>query len=133
MQIPVCPSHIQVKISDDTIHDKLFRRQISDDICRLHFYFNRLLYLYVKIECQTAWIQMRRLIEPYHLDLCCLQKPIIIACGSERVNQTTIRQRTEQTEQNKHERKAVISHKAKQRTNNIRNTNLYFFCPADFY
>ena len=30
--------------------------------------------------------QMRRLIEPSHLDLCCLQKPIIIACGSERVN-----------------------------------------------
>ena len=24
--------------------------------------------------------------EPAHLDLCCLQKPIIIACGSERVN-----------------------------------------------
>ena len=23
--------------------------------------------------------------EPSHLDLCCLQKPIIIACGSERV------------------------------------------------
>ena len=34
---------------------------------------------------------MRRLIEPSHLDLCCLQKPIIIACGSERVkvNQNT--------------------------------------------
>ena len=28
---------------------------------------------------------MRRLIEPSHLDLCCLQKPIIIDCGSERV------------------------------------------------
>ena len=28
---------------------------------------------------------MRRLIEPSHLDLCCLQKSIIIACGSERV------------------------------------------------
>ena len=28
---------------------------------------------------------MRRLTEPSHLDLCCLQKPIIIACGSERV------------------------------------------------
>ena len=28
---------------------------------------------------------MRRLSEPSHLDLCCLQKPIIIACGSERV------------------------------------------------
>ena len=25
-------------------------------------------------------------IEPSHLDLRCLQKPIIIACGSERVN-----------------------------------------------
>ena len=24
--------------------------------------------------------------EPSHLDLCCLQKPIIITCGSERVN-----------------------------------------------
>ena len=24
--------------------------------------------------------------EPSHLDLCCLQKPVIIACGSERVN-----------------------------------------------
>ena len=23
--------------------------------------------------------------EPSHLDLCCLQKPIFIACGSERV------------------------------------------------
>ena len=29
---------------------------------------------------------MRRLNEPSHLDLCYLQKPIIIACGSERVN-----------------------------------------------
>ena len=29
--------------------------------------------------------QMRRLNEPSHLDLCCLQKPIIIDCGSERV------------------------------------------------
>ena len=29
---------------------------------------------------------MRRLIEASHLDLCCLQKPIFIACGSERVN-----------------------------------------------
>ena len=28
---------------------------------------------------------MRRLTEPSYLDLCCLQKPIIIACGSERV------------------------------------------------
>ena len=28
---------------------------------------------------------MRRLIEASHLDLCCLQKPIIIACGSEKV------------------------------------------------
>ena len=28
---------------------------------------------------------MRRPIEPSHLDLCYLQKPIIIACGSERV------------------------------------------------
>ena len=28
---------------------------------------------------------MRRLIEPSHMDLCCLQKPIIMACGSERV------------------------------------------------
>ena len=27
--------------------------------------------------------------EPSHLDLCCLQKPIIIACGSERVNNHT--------------------------------------------
>ena len=25
--------------------------------------------------------------EPSHLDLCCLQKPIIIACGSERAKQ----------------------------------------------
>ena len=31
---------------------------------------------------------MRRLIEPAHLNLCCLQKPIIITCGSERVKQT---------------------------------------------
>ena len=29
---------------------------------------------------------MRRLIEPSHLDLRCLQKPFIIAYGSERVN-----------------------------------------------
>ena len=29
---------------------------------------------------------MRRLKEPSYLDLCCLLKPIIIACGSERVN-----------------------------------------------
>ena len=31
---------------------------------------------------------MRRLNQPSHLDLCCLQKPIIIACGSERVKYT---------------------------------------------
>ena len=30
---------------------------------------------------------MRRLIEPSQLDLCCLQKPIIIDCGSERVKE----------------------------------------------
>ena len=34
-----------------------------------------------KTECQTAQIQMRRLIDPSHLDLRCLQKPGIIACG----------------------------------------------------
>ena len=28
---------------------------------------------------------MRRLIEQSHLELCCLQKPIIFACGSEKV------------------------------------------------
>ena len=32
---------------------------------------------------------MRRLSEPPHLDLCCLQKPIIIACDSERVKDAT--------------------------------------------
>ena len=30
---------------------------------------------------------MRRLTEPSHLDLCCLQKPFIIDCGSETVKQ----------------------------------------------
>ena len=34
---------------------------------------------------------MRRLIESTHLDLCYLQKPIIIACDSERVNKLVIR------------------------------------------
>ena len=34
---------------------------------------------------QTVWTQIIELIEPSHLDLCCLQKPIIIACGSESV------------------------------------------------
>ena len=29
---------------------------------------------------------MRRLIEPSHLDICCLQKLVIISCSSERVN-----------------------------------------------
>ena len=33
---------------------------------------------------------MRRLNEPSHLDLSCLQKPIIIVCGSEKVNADTI-------------------------------------------
>ena len=28
--------------------------------------------------------------EPSHLDLCCLQKPIIIACGDERVKQNNM-------------------------------------------
>ena len=28
--------------------------------------------------------------EPSHLDLCCLQKSIIVACGSERVNDTSV-------------------------------------------
>ena len=30
---------------------------------------------------------MRQLIEPSHLEFCCLQKHIIIACGSERNNE----------------------------------------------
>ena len=34
---------------------------------------------------------MRRLIEPSHLDLCCLQKVVIIACDSERVNSSSKR------------------------------------------
>ena len=33
---------------------------------------------------------MRRLVEPSHLDLCCLQKPIVIACGSESVKYTEL-------------------------------------------
>ena len=32
--------------------------------------------------------------EPSHLDLCCLQKPIIIACGSERLNYLLTSQKT---------------------------------------
>ena len=35
---------------------------------------------------------MRWLIEPSHLDLCCLQKPIIITCGSERVKHLEFKQ-----------------------------------------
>ena len=33
---------------------------------------------------------MRQLVEPSHLDLCCLQEPIIIACGRERVNDINV-------------------------------------------
>ena len=58
-----------------------FRRHLSSA-----FNFNKLsLGNKWKTECQTLQLLMRRH-EPSHLDLCCLQKPIIIACGSERVN-----------------------------------------------
>ena len=41
--------------------------------------------LYVKLkDCKSNSVDPDY--EPSHLDLCCLQKPIIIACGSERVN-----------------------------------------------
>ena len=32
--------------------------------------------------------EMAHYYEPSHLDLCCLQKPTVIAYGSERVNET---------------------------------------------
>ena len=32
--------------------------------------------------------------EPSHLDLCCLEKPVIIACGSERVKNENAKQMT---------------------------------------
>ena len=40
---------------------------------------------------------MRRLNEPSHLDLFCLQKPVNIACGSERVKQICIKKTLKQT------------------------------------
>ena len=35
--------------------------------------------------CKVERLNVKQPIEPSHLDLCCLQKPIIITCGSERV------------------------------------------------
>ena len=64
----------------------VFRRQISDDICCLLFFFNKLSLersLCVKLE---YWMSNNVAPdETAHIDLCCLQKLIIIACGSERV------------------------------------------------
>ena len=68
----------------------LFRGQISDYICRLLFFFFFFLNyrlersLYVKL---TVWMSnsLDPDYEPSHLDLQCLQKPNIIANGSERV------------------------------------------------
>ena len=69
---------------------ELFRRQISDFIyhllCLFVFLTNHRLErsLYVKLK---DWISNSvDLDETAHLNLCYLQKPIIIACGSERVN-----------------------------------------------
>ena len=68
---------------------KLFRCQISDDICRLLFFFNKLLLekkFIRKVERLNGKQRRSRWdgsYEPSHLDLRCLQKPIIIACGSE--------------------------------------------------
>ena len=65
----------------------LFRRQISDDIkfvvCFIILTNYRLeRRLYVKLR---DWISNSEAPDAtVHLDLCCLQKPIIIVCGSER-------------------------------------------------
>ena len=72
---------------------KLFFRRQTDDICRLFFlfflffiffYFNKLLFWKTFIR-KVERLNVKQRIEPSHLDLCCLQKPIIMP-GSERVN-----------------------------------------------
>ena len=68
---------------------KLFRCQISDDICHLlliltNYFLERNLYVKLNVWMSNSVDQDET--AHYHLDLCCLQKPIIIACGSEIVN-----------------------------------------------
>ena len=63
-----------------------FRRQLSSA-----FFLNKLS-LGKKFICKAERLNVKSVdpdekayYEPSHLDLCCLQKPIINACGSERV------------------------------------------------
>ena len=75
---------------------ELFWRQISDDICRLFFFFFFFLTNY-RLE-RSFYVKLKDSMsnrvdpdktahyEPSHLDLRCLQKPMITAYGSERVN-----------------------------------------------
>ena len=73
--------------------NQLFRCQISDYICRLLF-----LYIHTNHRLErSSYVKLKDWMsnsvdpdetahnESSHLDLRCLQKPIIIACGSERV------------------------------------------------
>ena len=55
-----------------------FGAKFQTTFCHLLFFLNTLS-LEKKFICIDPY-------EPSHLDLCCLQKPVIIACGSERVN-----------------------------------------------
>ena len=71
----------------------LFWCPISDNKCRLlfiiffeHYQLERNLYVKLKAwESNSIDPDETAHYEPAHLDLCCLQKPIIIAYGSERV------------------------------------------------
>ena len=91
---PVSPSVRPLSVSENGHRALLFQCQISDDICRLLFYLNKLS-LGKTFICKVERLndKQRRFRwdgSMSHLDLRCLQKPIIIACGSERVKQLGI-------------------------------------------
>ena len=62
-----------------------FRRHLSSVVTKYHL--ERCLYVKLK-DCMSNSIDPDETVyyDPSHLDLCCLQKTIIIVCGSERVN-----------------------------------------------
>ena len=87
--------HVRGSIGGSRFHnfvlDKCRVLTLSDDICRLLFYFNKLSFGKTFV-CQVERrnVKQRRSrwdgsMSRSHLDLYCLQKPIFIACCRERV------------------------------------------------
>ena len=91
-------SYFKLNVWADTLL-LLFRCKIPDDICRLFFCF--FFYINYRLE-RSLYVKLKYGMsnsvdpnetahdEPSHLDLCCLQKPIIIACAAKEFTFTTL-------------------------------------------